>query len=771
MRRALPGAAAAFAFALLAAAHADDGAKKKPRWEPVGLSGGGALFAPAVSPLDAKLMMVNCDMSAAYVSQDGGTSWRMIHHAELRSNTRCRPAFHPTDAKVVVAANGDDGLAESHDKGEHWSRLGKLPGPPRGEVAIDPAKPDFLLCGLEDGAASSADGGATWARCAGPRGEALSFHMVPGLRPGVPGGQGAGKTCFAATRKGIWRSDDGGATWAEKTGGLPSRDIQSFSGGTNAKAKTTLLYCTVPCTVGGDGPTGAGGALAGGIFRSSNGGDSWESAMGDGLNKETKPFDQWAAAKVVQYRHVLTSDAKPATVYAWNAGTGIPPPHHTSVYRSEDAGKTWQCVFQADPRYPGLNVERDYTVATVRQFYPAVPNGVAGSATNADVAIMVDDGRAYGTVDGGKSWQVLHARPAPGASADEKPSRWLCNGLVVTSTWNYFIDPFDATRHMICYTDIGFARSQDKGKTWSWWALEGRAPWGNTCYELAFDPQVQGRVWGAFSEVHDIPNGNIIYGGHRSDRAGGVCASTDGGATWTRSNAGLPEAATVSIALDPKSPKGGRTLFAASFGHGVFRSTDDGASWTSRSDGLGTEKNKRAVRVLLHADGTLFALVTALKDGGKFLADGPGVYRSKDQGGKWENINSSHPLFWPKDFAVDPRDSKVVYVGACDANGQQQGGLWRTADGGASWTRLARQGSEHFGAYLHPKKKGWIYMTLCEGAPGAGLWLSKDDGATWAPVNGLPFSNVQRIAFDPANENVIYATTFGGSVWRGPASE
>jgi hypothetical protein len=38
-------------------------------------------------------------------------------------------------------------------------------------------------------------------------------------------------------------------------------------------------------------------------------------------------------------------------------------------------------------------------------------------------------------------------------------------------------------------------------------------------------------------------------------------------------------------------------------------------------------------------------------------------------------------------------------------------------------------------------------------------------------VNGLPFSNVQRIAFDPANENVIYATTFGGSVWRGPASE
>ncbi|MFB3894223.1 MAG: hypothetical protein ACE15C_19635 [Phycisphaerae bacterium] len=35
----------------------------------------------------------------------------------------------------------------------------------------------------------------------------------------------------------------------------------------------------------------------------------------------------------------------------------------------------------------------------------------------------------------------------------------------------------------------------------------------------------------------------------------------------------------------------------------------------------------------------------------------------------------------------------------------------------------------------------------------------------------LPFSNAQRVTFDPANENIIYVTTFGGSVWKGPASE
>ena len=723
-----------------------DGKKEKPRWEPIGLSGGGAVFSPAVSPVDPKLFMVNCDMSAAYVSQDAGASWHMIHHSELRSNTRCRPAFHPKDAKTIVAANGDSGLKVSHDRGEHWTALGKLPAPPRGEVRFDS---EALIVGSDNGAFRSTDGGETWAKCEGPQGEVLAFHVDQASR-------------FCATKKGIWRSDDGGATWAQKTKGLGA-EIVSFSGGTNAKAKKTVLYCAVPCEAEGD-------TLKGGIFRSLDRGESWESAMGDGLNKETKPFDQWAAAKVVQYRHVLTSDAKPQTVYAFNLGTGIPPPHGTTVFRSDDAGKTWRATFQADPRYPGINVDRDYTVATVKQFYPEAPNGVAGCATNADVVVLVDDGRVYTTADGGATWHFAHTKLAQGSSADEKDSRWLCDGLVVTTTWNYYIDPFEPARHTICYTDIGFARSLDKGQTWIWWALEGRAPWGNTCYELAHDPQTPGKIWGAFSDVHDIPNGNIIWGNHNPNGKGGVCLSTDFGATWKKSNNGLPEVACVSVAVDPKSKPGSRTLYAAAFGKGVFRSTDDGANWELRSTGVGTDENRRVVKVVVHADGTLFALVTALRKDGKFVAEGPGLYRSKDQGGSWENITSSHPLFWPKDFTVDPKDSKVVYLGACDA-GAQQSGLYRTVDGGASWERIGRQGSEHFGAFLHPKKKGWIYMTLCEGPPGAGLWLSKDDGATWTAMNGLPFSNVQRVAFDPANENVIYVTTFGGSVWRGPASE
>lgn len=58
-------------------------------------------------------------------------------------------------------------------------------------------------------------------------------------------------------------------------------------------------------------------------------------------------------------------------------------------------------------------------------------------------------------------------------------------------------------------------------------------------------------------------------------------------------------------------------------------------------------------------------------------------------------------------------------------------------------------------------------MTLCEGAPGAGLWLSKDNGTTWQAFEELPFCNIQRVTFDPSNEDLIYVTTFGGSVFKG----
>jgi phosphoglycolate phosphatase-like HAD superfamily hydrolase len=125
-----------------------------------------------------------------------------------------------------------------------------------------------------------------------------------------------------------------------------------------------------------------------------------------------------------------------------------------------------------------------------------------------------------------------------------------------------------------------------------------------------------------------------------------------------------------------------------------------------------------------------------------------------------------------KEFGVSL--GRTIYIGAANAggapqDGAQQGGLWRTRDGGATWRKVIQKGPEHFGAYLSPHHRGWIYATLTEGAPGSGLWLSRDDGGTWAGFEDLPFRNIQRVEFDPRDPSVIYLATFGGSVWRGPA--
>ncbi|MEK7766951.1 MAG: hypothetical protein AAB368_12000, partial [bacterium] len=545
--------------------------------------------------------------------------------------------------------------------------------------------------------------------------------------------------------------------------GLPWRGIKSFAGGSNAADRVVALYCSVPAKV-------VRGKAAGGVYRSLDRGEHWARAMGPGSNQDVRAADQWADGPVAQYTFVLTTDVRPRAVWAINTTTGFHPPHHLAGFRSDDAGGHWRATLFEDPRFKDYNCAPNWQTAELGQAYQSPPIGAAVDPENPDHLIFTDDMRVIMTADGGKSWAMGHTRPADPAPPG-KGSAWQCNGLVVTTAWHQYVDPNEPERRYICYTDIGFARSLDAGRSWLWWGGDRNVPWTNTTYELAFDPSAPGKMWGAFSDVHDIPNGNIILGRHESTGPGGVGCSLDFGATWKVMNQGLPEAPVTSIVLDPASPVGNRTLYAAVFGRGVYKSTDDGGTWTKQSRGLGAPENARVVRVQLHPDGTLFALVTALRRDGKFRPEGVGLYRSKDGGEQWELVTRSRPLLWPKDFTLDPRDSRILYLGAADANNVEEGGLWRTKDGGGVWERLLRKGPEHFGAALHPRHPGWIYATLCEDAPGAGLWLSRDDGATWAPLAGLPFANVIRVEFGPDDDGAIFVATFGGSVWRGPEAE
>ena len=88
--------------------------KRNDAWTVIGPGGGGTMIGPTVSPHDPDVVCLFCDMTGAYVSTDGGRSWRMFC---LRNWVTCF-AYDPSDPKVIYAANA--ALWRSGDTGRTW---------------------------------------------------------------------------------------------------------------------------------------------------------------------------------------------------------------------------------------------------------------------------------------------------------------------------------------------------------------------------------------------------------------------------------------------------------------------------------------------------------------------------------------------------------------------------------------------------------------------------------------------------------------------------
>jgi hypothetical protein len=706
-------------------------------WSVVGPGGGGAQFTPTVSPHDPNVVLVTCDMTGTYISKDGGASWRMFN---LRG-TSSLLVFDPVDPNVIYVKT--IGLWRSADRGDTWELV--LPDPstvtaiempddhaserlvtngaaPESltALAVDPADSKTLYAVMSAGRTTlktSTDWGSTWTGVKDVPAGARGIYVDPRSPP-------EDRTIYVVTgnsvlvrEAGVWRN------------GPPASEGSSFidiSAGFPEEGGKLVIY----------------GAAATGLWISADGGESWSNAG--------------PAARI---RAVATSLRHPQVAYISYNGLREDGETFFGVARTPDMGRTWELVWKESIR-KAPNVDDGWISERFGPGWGENPFNLGVSPDHPDICYGSDSGRTLRSADAGKTWTAAYTRKLAGAS-------YTSTGLDVTTDYGVHFDPFDSRRRFISYTDIGLFRSEAVSDGWVSATTSGvpRA-WVNTTYWVEFDPEIKGRMWAVMSGTHDLPRPKMWRSNSPSTYQGGVARSDDGGMTWRAMTNGLPPTAATHILLDPRSTADARILYVAGFGRGVFKSTDGGESWSLKNNGLPAQE-PFAWRLALDRDGVLYLIIARRSEDGSVGNEKDGaLYRSADGAESWKKVTLPEGVNGPNGLAIDPEDPQRLYLASWGRRTPREavgGGVFLSTDGGASW-RHAHSADQHvYDVTIDPRSPSTLYACGFESS----AWRSTDRGQTWQRIRGYNFKWGHRVIPDPLNKDMIYVTTFGGSVWHG----
>jgi photosystem II stability/assembly factor-like uncharacterized protein len=340
----------------------------------------------------------------------------------------------------------------------------------------------------------------------------------------------------------------------------------------------------------------------------------------------------------------------------------------------------------------------------------------------------------FKTIDGGESWNPLGAKFYASAGTDVP----LANPGVTA----VFVDPSRASTLYATYTN-GFSRlfkSTDGGANWcAIIAGDGLHTWG---LQLAIDPAISSTSYVSYvdldgplddAQLHllktvdggvswkpldtavvfgmvtslliDPINTSTLYAGYHTliDSSWGIAKSTDGGASWTGSDEGLPHGYNfLALAVDSITPS---TLYTSYFDEdtgvgGIFKSTEGGASWNGANAGPSVIDTKAVVIDPVHPEAIYAA------------AGHDGVFKSVDQGANWarltalQNSGGSETV----SLAIDFLDPNVLYAWTSEAGycSYSDKLLFKSLDGGMNWSDRSSppQNPCTFGGFL---TLAWIF--------------------------------------------------------------
>jgi photosystem II stability/assembly factor-like uncharacterized protein len=654
-------------------------------------------------------------------STDGGINWESVSdNSVFGTGSVGAIAVSDSDPNVVYVGMGEspirgnvshgDGMYKSTDAGKTWKRIGLEDTRQISRVRIHPRNPDIVYVAAlghvwgpneQRGVFRSKDGGKTWEKVLSRGDKAGAIDLI--IDPTNPNILYAG--FWEVYRKpwtlesggpggGIFKSTDGGDTWTELTRnpGLPRGTVGKI-GITVSPANSERVWAIVE-------------AEDGGVFRSDNAGRTWTK-----VNEERR-----LRQRAWYYTRIYADPRNADSVYVLNTG----------FYRSNDGGRT----FTGIPVPHGDN--HDLWIA------PDDPNRMIES----------NDGGSNVSFNGGRSW----------TEQDQPTAQFYRVALDNDFPYNVYGAQQDNSTVRIA------SRTTEAGITTSDWFDVG----GGESGWIAPSPK----------------DSNIIFAGSY----GGLTTRLDHRTGQQRDinpypNNPMGSGADVlkyrfqwnfPIVFSPHDPN---TLYLAA--NVLFKSTDEGSSWQVISPDLTrNDKTKQGSsggpitkdNTSVEYYSTIFTLMESPLQAGTIWAgtDDGLVQLSRDGGKNWSNVTPPSSVMpeWIQinSLEASPHDPATAYVAATmykwDDNRPY---LYRTSDYGKTWKKITNGIPDTtFTRVIRedPNKRGLLYA-----GTETGMYVSFDNGDHWQSFQlNLPIVPITDLAIQKREKELVVATQ-GRSFW------
>ena len=692
------------------------------RWRMIGPFRGGRARALAGVPDQPSVFYVGQCNGGVWKSDDYGRTWNPIFDDEPTQSIGAI-AVAPSDSNIIYVASGEglqrpdlsvgDGIYKSTDAGKTWVHLhGVLDNAQQiPDLAVDPHDPNRLFAAVlghpydanpERGIFRSIDGGKTWNRVLYKDENTGSSDVE--IDPSAPNvvyatlwqarqGPWEDRNAYGAPVGGIFKSSDGGTTWQQLNKGLPAQIVQAYV--TISPSEPSRLYATVAT------PRETGGYASGaglGIYRSDDAGENWYQVTTDPRPAERIGGGDLPVPKV--------DPKNPDVLYSASIVT----------WRSADGGKTWTAFRGA----PGGD---DYQNIWIN------PN-------NSDIILLVGDQGALVTVNRGATWSSWYNQPTAQlyhAIADNQFPYRVYGGQQESGS-------------------VGISsRGNDGEITFRDWHPVGTIEYGY----VAPDP------------LHP----NTVYGAGRSevDKFDWITGQVQNVTPLVLRDPKYRTDRTEPIVFSPVDP---HILYYAA--NVLFRTTDGGNSWqvigpdlTRPHPGIPASLGNLAAKD--NADnhrGAIYAVAPSFRDANTIWAgtDDGLIWITRDGGVNWHDITPPALIPWSKvtQISASHFDDQTAYASVSRFRiGDLHPYLYRTHDGGKTWQPIINGLPDD--APVDTVREDSIRKGLLFAGTEKAVWVSFDDGDNWQSLQlNLPHVSMRDLWI---HDDDLIVATHGRSFW------